>query len=118
MKVLYSQWPLAVVLVLVISFACLARAQEVDDERGFSYDENSENGPSNWGNIRPEWRECNTGRMQSPIDLLNERVQIVSDLGRLKRNYKPSNATLINRGHDMMLRWTGNAGHININGTL
>ncbi|KAK6163345.1 hypothetical protein DH2020_000209 [Rehmannia glutinosa] len=56
--------------------------------------------------------------MQSPIDLLNERVEIVSHLGRLKRDYEPSNSTLINRGHDMMLRWTNGAGHININGTI
>lgn len=41
--------------------------------------------------------------MQSPIDLLNERVEVVSHLGRLKRSYKPSYATLKNRGHDMMV---------------
>ncbi|GFP84249.1 alpha carbonic anhydrase 7 [Phtheirospermum japonicum] len=56
--------------------------------------------------------------MQSPIDLLNHRVQIGSHLGKLTRDYDPSNATLINRGHDMMLRWRNGAGHININGTL
>ncbi|CAA0815059.1 Alpha carbonic anhydrase 7 [Striga hermonthica] len=73
-----------------------------DDEREFSYDENSPNGPAHWGEIRPEWSECNSGQMQSPIDLLSERVEIVSNFGRLKRGYNPSNATLINRGHDMM----------------
>ncbi|PIN10781.1 Carbonic anhydrase [Handroanthus impetiginosus] len=104
-----------IILVLV---ACLTIAdQEVDDEREFSYDEDSEIGPAHWGEIRPEWRNCSTGRMQSPIDLLNHRVEIVSYLGRLKRAYKPSNATLINRGHDIMLRWQ-DAGHIQINGTI
>lgn len=76
---------------------------DADDEREFSYDERSGIGPSRWGEIRPEWQDCNSGKMQSPIDLLNERVQIVSHLGRLRRNYKPANATLINRGHDMMV---------------
>ncbi|XP_021912216.1 alpha carbonic anhydrase 7-like, partial [Carica papaya] len=52
-----------------------------------------------------------------PVDLLNERVQIVSHLGRLNRNYKPSNSTLRNRGHDMMLKWEGGAGTLQINGT-
>ncbi|PIN10780.1 Carbonic anhydrase [Handroanthus impetiginosus] len=64
---------------------------------------------------------------------------IAQEVGRLKRAYKPSNATLINRGHDMMdfvqsrfshevkynlgiitstfLRWL-DVGHIQINGTL
>ncbi|KAL0460176.1 UNVERIFIED_CONTAM: Alpha carbonic anhydrase 7 [Sesamum latifolium] len=99
-----------IVLVLVLSFACFTRTQEVDNEREFSYEEDSEIGPGNWGKIRPEWSECNSGSLQSPIDLLNERVEEVSHLGRLKRNYNPSNATLINRGHDMM--------GIQINGTL
>lgn len=39
--------------------------------------------------------------MQSPIDLMNERVEVVSHLGRLKRSYKPSEAILKNRGHDI-----------------
>ena len=47
---------------------------------------------------------CNHGYMQSPIDLTNKRVQTTSKLGRLDTNYKPSNATLVNRGHDMMVR--------------
>ncbi|KAL1558516.1 carbonic anhydrase [Salvia divinorum] len=105
-------------LVLAVSIAASARAQEVDDEREFSYDEKSGIGPSRWGEIRPEWKDCNSGEMQSPIDLLNERVRIVSHLGKLRRSYKPANATLINRGHDMMLRWTNDAGNIQINGTL
>ncbi|KAL3518404.1 hypothetical protein ACH5RR_020993 [Cinchona calisaya] len=102
---------------MLITFAFLARAEEVEDERGFSYDENSDTGPAHWGEIRPEWSLCNNGNMQSPIDLLNKRVQVVSNLGRLHREYKPSNATLKNRGHDMKLTWVGDAGHININGT-
>ncbi|KAK3042551.1 hypothetical protein RJ639_001545, partial [Escallonia herrerae] len=87
------------------------------DEREFNYDEGSAKGPSHWGELRSEWSMCNSGRMQSPIDLLNERVETVSNLGRLNRDYKPSNASLINRGHDMMLRWENGAGHIHINGT-
>ncbi|CAK7332281.1 unnamed protein product [Dovyalis caffra] len=76
-----------------------------------------ETGPANWGRIHPEWSSCGNGSMQSPIDLLNERVQVVSHLGRLNRSYKPANATLRNRGHDMMLNWEDGAGTIEINGT-
>lgn len=75
-----------------------------DDESEFTYDEESEKGPSHWGEIHSEWSMCNSGKLQSPIDLLNERVEIVSHLGRLHRSYKPSNSTLLNRGHDMMIR--------------
>ncbi|PIN02450.1 Carbonic anhydrase [Handroanthus impetiginosus] len=89
-----------IILVLV---ACLTIAEEVDE---FSYDEDSNIGPAHWGEIRPEWRNCSTGRLQSPIDLLNHRVEIVSYLGRLKRAYKPSHANLTNLGHAMMINGT------------
>ncbi|KAK6144370.1 hypothetical protein DH2020_021190 [Rehmannia glutinosa] len=101
------------ILVLV---ACVTKAQEIDDEREFSYEEDSENG-------RPIGeKSTQNGGVQLwknavPIDMLNERVKMVSHLGLLDRTYWPSNATLINRGHDMMLRWPGGAGHIQINGT-
>ncbi|KAI7750280.1 hypothetical protein M8C21_009782 [Ambrosia artemisiifolia] len=88
-----------------------------DDQYKFSYDVNSLNGPDHWGKIRSEWSLCNTGDMQSPIDLIDERVQRTSKLGRLDTHYKPANATLINRGYDMTLTWIGGAGHIHINGT-
>ncbi|KAK6776602.1 hypothetical protein RDI58_027603 [Solanum bulbocastanum] len=103
---------------LFLTNAFIATCHEVDDESEFSYDRESENGPAHWGEIHPEWKMCNSGKLQSPIDLLNERVEVVSHLGRLHRSYKTSSyATLVNRGHDMMLRWEGGAGHIKINGT-
>ncbi|KAH6814033.1 alpha carbonic anhydrase 7, partial [Perilla frutescens var. frutescens] len=109
---------LLISLILAVFFAALTRAQKVGDERVFSYNESSRIGPSHWGGIRPEWRACNSGRMQSPIDLLHQRVQTVSNLGRLDRNYKPANATFINRGHSIMLKWRNDAGHMKINGSM
>uniref|UniRef100_A0A803P762 Alpha-carbonic anhydrase domain-containing protein n=1 Tax=Cannabis sativa TaxID=3483 RepID=A0A803P762_CANSA len=53
----------------------------------------------------------------SPIDLLHQRVQVFPNLGKLKRDYKPALATVMNRGHDITVKWKGNAGKININGT-
>ncbi|KAK8581452.1 hypothetical protein V6N13_144478 [Hibiscus sabdariffa] len=103
-------------LVLVLhSFS--VRCQEVEDETEFSYSANSPIGPARWGEIHADWGACSNGTMQSPIDMSSERVEIVSHLGRLRRNYKPTNAILRNRGHDMMLRWEGEAGAIEINGT-
>ncbi|KAJ8543950.1 hypothetical protein K7X08_025568 [Anisodus acutangulus] len=91
--------------LLLTSALFLATCHEVDDESEFSYDGESENGPAHWGEIHPEWSMCNSGKLQSPIDLLNERVEVVSHLGRLRRSYKASSyTTLLNRGHDMMMR--------------
>ncbi|XP_071690363.1 alpha carbonic anhydrase 7-like [Rutidosis leptorrhynchoides] len=104
----------ALFIILYLPFAI---SQEVDDEHEFTYDVNSLTGPYHWGEIRPEWNMCSKGDLQSPIDLLHKRVQTTSALGKLDRDYKPANSTLINRGHDMMLEWIGGAGHIHIDGT-
>ncbi|XP_057955070.1 alpha carbonic anhydrase 7 [Malania oleifera] len=105
-----------IILVLWCSSPA-AIAQEVEDEHEFSYDPESETGPHRWAEIHANWSMCGKGEMQSPIDMLNDRVDVVSHLGRLERSYKFSNATLMNRGHDMMLKWEGDAGHMKINGT-
>lgn len=72
-----------------------------EDETPFTYEKGGGRGPDKWGLINPGWKTCANGKMQSPIDLLDQRVQISSDLGRLKRDYKPAPATLRNRGHDI-----------------
>ncbi|XP_010521744.1 PREDICTED: alpha carbonic anhydrase 7-like [Tarenaya hassleriana] len=105
------------VCVTVISHSNAAPGDgETEDEHEFNYEMEGERGPKNWGKLKPEWKMCGRGKMQSPIDLLNKRVRIVSHLGRLKRDYRPSNATLKNRGHDMMLRFEDGAGRIHVKG--
>lgn len=104
--------------LVLVSHILPATSQEVEDEKEFDYNPNGEKGPAQWGRIHPdEWGACSNGSMQSPIDLLDERVDVVSHLGRLNRSYRPGNATLRNRGHDMMLKWERGAGTIQINGT-
>ncbi|KAL4326741.1 hypothetical protein HN51_033902 [Arachis hypogaea] len=94
-----------------------ARSQEVEDENEFNYDENSDRGPSHWGDIKPEWRTCKTGKMQSPIDLNYREVQ-VAKLGPLNLNYNPSNYdTLKNKGHEIQLDIHEPTSSLQINGT-
>ncbi|GAV60434.1 Carb_anhydrase domain-containing protein [Cephalotus follicularis] len=96
---------------------CIAFDPEVEDETPFSYMEGTGNGPNRWGDINRKWRVCDTGKMQSPIDLLDRRVQDFPRLGKLQRDYEPAPAIVMNRGHDIMVKWKGDAGKININGT-
>ncbi|XP_058077882.1 alpha carbonic anhydrase 7-like isoform X2 [Magnolia sinica] len=104
-------------LLLLIFHSRQTTSQEVEDESEFDYIQGSERGPEHWGEMHEEWAMCKNGDMQSPIDLWHERVEVVPNLGRLKRSYKPSNATLKNRGHDIMLKWINSAGSIYLNGT-
>ncbi|KAF1881238.1 hypothetical protein Lal_00023274 [Lupinus albus] len=85
-----------------------------DDE--FTYIKGSAKGPENWGNINPKWRICGNGKLQSPIDLVDKRVQVSPQLDKLQRYYKPAPAVLKNTGHSIMLQLNGDAGHFIING--
>ncbi|CAL5422298.1 unnamed protein product [Camellia sinensis] len=88
------------------------------DENEFDYAKGSEKGPERWGEIKEEWAACDHGEMQSPIDMVNRRVKIIRKSREFVKNYKPSNATVKNRGHDISVQWTvGEAGSIKINGT-
>lgn len=70
-----------------------------EDEREFDYKKESEKGPKMWGELKKEWSACKNGKMQSPIDMSDERVQVMSKSD--KNTYKPSNAVVTNRGHDI-----------------
>ncbi|KAK7404757.1 hypothetical protein VNO78_05714 [Psophocarpus tetragonolobus] len=103
-------------LVFLSSFPVIM-SQEVEDEMEFNYDVKSERGPFNWGNIKPEWSLCKNGSLQSPIDLSKKNVQIVSHLGTLEFKYRPSNATLRNRGYNIMLEWLAGTSYLLIDET-
>ncbi|KAF5750248.1 putative Alpha carbonic anhydrase 4 [Tripterygium wilfordii] len=96
---------------------CSASESETDDETPFTYVEGTGKGPKEWGKIDSHWRSCDGGKLQSPINLLDQRVQVSANLGKLERDYKPAPAVVKNRGHDISVRWIGDAGEISINGT-
>ncbi|KAB2098239.1 hypothetical protein ES319_A01G225400v1 [Gossypium barbadense] len=85
-------------------------AQEVEDEKEFSYSEESGKGPSQWGNIKKEWSDCKTGKIQSPIDILSRKAKVIKNPGRLEMLYKPTELIL-------QIHWLKSAGSIKINGT-
>ncbi|OVA17968.1 Alpha carbonic anhydrase [Macleaya cordata] len=74
-----------------------AAAEQVE----FDYMKGNGKGPENWGDLHEEWAACKNGTLQSPIDLLQERVEVVPELGNVKKSYKPANATLKKRGHNI-----------------
>ncbi|XP_071719377.1 carbonic anhydrase Nec1-like [Rutidosis leptorrhynchoides] len=108
----------AIGFLLLILFPISIFAQEVENEREFDYINGSDKGPSKWGNLHKEWSACNNGKLQSPIDLSNTRVNVILKSKKLYRNYKQSIANITNRGHDIAIHWEGNAGSIEINRTI
>ncbi|XP_010916593.1 alpha carbonic anhydrase 7 isoform X2 [Elaeis guineensis] len=88
-----------------------------EDEREFSYVRGSKRGPEHWGELKNSWSACGTGKLQSPIDLSDERVRVLPQLGELRSSYHPANAVMKNRGHDIEIEWKNQTGGIWINGT-
>ncbi|KAF7104354.1 hypothetical protein CFC21_105256 [Triticum aestivum] len=103
--------------VLLSAVPAARGQQETEREEEFSYSLDAENGPAHWGQIKEEWSACGKGEMQSPIDLAGPRVSLVRILGHLNHSYAPANASIINRGHDIMLRFEGDPGSVSIGGT-
>ncbi|KAL6174706.1 hypothetical protein ACLB2K_051352 [Fragaria x ananassa] len=109
---------LFLLLLLQILHPTPITAQEVEDEGEFDYLKDSEKGPEHWGELREEWAACKNGTQQSPIDLLSKIVKVHPNKGEVRLKYKPSNATIRNRGHDISIQWKlGDAGSLEINGT-
>ncbi|XP_061345741.1 alpha carbonic anhydrase 7-like [Gastrolobium bilobum] len=107
------------IAILLISITILFHSTltRAFDDPGYLYNERSKKGPEHWGDLKKEWATCKNGDMQSPIDLSSNRVTVIPKLGELKRCYKPQNANVLNRGHDIAVNWEGDAGSIDINGT-
>ncbi|KAF0900566.1 hypothetical protein E2562_032655 [Oryza meyeriana var. granulata] len=103
---------------LLLSTAPAARAQETENQKNFSYVPGASNGPENWSKLNTSWAKCNKGEMQSPIDLAHERVRLMRNLGYLNYSYRPAEANIVNRGHDIAVEFTGNAGRLVINGKV
>jgi carbonic anhydrase len=89
--------------VRVLCRVCWGRSTNEDNEREFSYLPHAGNGPARWGAVRREWATCSAGRLQSPIALSAGRLD-GGRAGLLRRSYRRAAASLVNRGHDVMVR--------------
>nr|TKW10863.1 hypothetical protein SEVIR_6G195901v2 [Setaria viridis] len=92
----------AALLLSAIAVPGATAQDETEDEHEFSYDPAVENGPDHWGEVKPEWATCSEGRWQSPIALYGHRA-IQRDLCYLNYSYQPAEASIVNRGHDIMV---------------
>ncbi|XVF76195.1 hypothetical protein PTKIN_Ptkin13bG0247300 [Pterospermum kingtungense] len=93
----------------------IASATDVVRDVEFGYSGN--NGPDKWGNLDSSFSACSSGKMQSPINIQKNLTVENKSLKALTRNYKPAaNATLINYGFSIGMRFEENAGDLSIDG--
>eukprot|EP00253_Pinus_taeda_P007084 PITA_07084 len=107
--------PSGLIILISILLIMVIKVHGADTELDFAYE--GARGPSHWGDLKEEWRTCDNGKEQSPIDLVMKNIEIFPSLGKLQKSYRAANASLKNRGHDIMVRWAEGAGTIRIDGT-
>lgn len=61
-------------------------------------------GPGMWGSLSPQYRLCSEGKHQSPVKIVNADAEYNPELIRLSRNYRPSNATLVDNRYNIAVR--------------
>ena len=70
----------------------------------WAYD--GENGPQNWGRLKPEFNLCAIGKRQSPINI-QEGNTLAGPAEPVQFNYTPSNGTVVNNGHTIQINVDG-----------
>lgn len=80
---------------------CLTSAQTTKSTaHDWSYD--GKEGPTHWGDLRPDYSPCKLGKHQSPIDIRNAKSE---QLLAIQFNYKPSPLKIINNGHTIQINY-------------
>jgi carbonic anhydrase len=93
-------YALMMFLVLTVTSTTLAPAQ--DDKAGHNWGYAGAQGPTHWGDLKPEFAPCKNGHRQSPVDISNTQK---ADLPALKFDYAKSPLHIIDNGHTIMINY-------------
>lgn len=96
--------------VALLLAACAAAYETVN----FTY--SGAHGPGMWGSLSPQYRLCSEGKRQSPVKIVNADAEYNPELIRLSRNYRPSNATLVDNRYNIALRYDEDVGCVVVEG--
>ncbi|KAE8668430.1 hypothetical protein F3Y22_tig00112339pilonHSYRG00115 [Hibiscus syriacus] len=91
-------------------------ASAIDFYREMEFSYSGIDGPNNWGKLDPTFTPCSSGRIQSPINIQRNMTVHNKQLKPLARRYKPANATLVNKGFSVGVRFEEDAGQLWIDG--
>ncbi|KAG0499070.1 hypothetical protein HPP92_003761 [Vanilla planifolia] len=102
-------------LLLALGFATLLASNAIahTGQIWFGYKGNA---PANWGKLSPDYKTCSIGTHQSPINIAKDDVSLQNKLHDLHRQYVDANATVVNNGFNIMVRFIQNAGYMSQDG--
>ena len=104
---------IAIALLLVVASANPADQTQASTLE-FSYA--GSHGPANWGSLNQQFSACMSGKTQSPVNIIRKEAVENKNLTPLTRDYIPANATLVNNGFNIALRYEGNPGILIVDG--
>lgn len=90
---------LPVIFCCILAFVAGAAQQHPPEH---TWDYGKAQGPSHWGELKPEFAACSNGHRQSPIDIRNPKK---ADLPPIQFDYKPSPLHIIDNGHTIMINY-------------
>jgi len=100
MQIRECLFPAIIFCFCAFLLAVASVAQENHGEHAWDYGESQ--GPSHWGDLKPEFAPCKFGHRQSPIDISNPQK---ADLPPVQFDYRPSAARIIDNGHTVMINY-------------
>lgn len=74
------------------------------NEPQFGYE--GANGPDKWGTLNSSFSYCSAGKMQSPVNIVDNQVAKGKTFKSLTRAYTPCNSTLVNNGVNVAVCFT------------
>ena len=89
-------------VVICYTLVVVATSAAQEHHPGHSWDYGESNGPSHWGELKPEFALCKDGHHQSPIDIRNPKK---ADLPAIQFDYKPSALHIVDNGHTVMINY-------------
>jgi carbonic anhydrase len=92
----------ALVMFLILTAAWTTRAPAQDHKAGYHWGYDGDEGPSHWGDLKPEFAPCKNGHRQSPVDISNTQK---ADLPTLQFDYTQSPLHIIDNGHTIMINY-------------
>ncbi|KAG6480263.1 hypothetical protein ZIOFF_063743 [Zingiber officinale] len=80
------------------------------------YGYNGGNGVDKWGSLSSDFSLCSQGKQQSPINISKKTTVYDPNLKQTARNYVLTNATLINNGINILMKYDHGAGNLILDG--
>ncbi len=89
---------------LCVTLNVYAGAESHQQEAHWGYE--GEHGPTHWAEMKSEFKQCQAGLEQSPVDIGDATK---GDLARIEFNYQPSPIKLLNNGHTIQVNYSGDS---------